>query len=243
MNDAPSQPGSEPGPVSDPNARTGPIDRRFTQRLLATAAGSDDPTYRALIDGLSGEDESLNSILEGVLSDPARLAAVRKSGLLDDVSNPGLERIVALTAEALGTHNAAISVIDRDRQVLIGSNIEDGHVQRSAPLAESICKFAVASGEPLIVDDTTTHPLLADHPKVIDGTVRAYAGILLADGEGHAIGTLCTWDIRPRRWTSGQIQILNDLAQVVRAKVFHDLPDEFNQHSSIYSTGKRRRRL
>ncbi len=242
VNDA-SPPGSEPGTAPDPNSRTGPIDRRFTQRLLATAAGSEDPTYRALIDGLGGENETLNSILEEVLSDPARLAAVRKTGLLDDVSNPALERIVALTAEALGTHNAAISVIDRDRQILIGSKLEDDSVSRSAPLGESICKFAVASGEPLIVDDTTTHPLLADHPKVTDGSVRAYAGILLADNEGHAIGTLCTWDIRPRRWTSGQVQILNDLAQVVRTKVFHDLPDEFNQNSSIYSTGKRRRRL
>ena len=77
--------------------------------------------------------------------------------------------------------------------------------------------------------------------------VIGYAGILLADSEGHAVGTLCTWDDNPRRWTSGQIQILNDLAQVVRTKVFGGLggeqPKPQQPASSIFATNRRRRRL
>jgi GAF domain-containing protein len=117
-------------------------------------------------------------------------------------------------------------VVGDDRQVLAGLTDAAEGVDRNASLEDSICKYAVASGEPLIIDDATKHPMLADHPKVVDGTVRSYAGILLADSDGNAIGTLCTWDGRPRRWTSGQIQILKDLAEVARSKVFIDLPTE-----------------
>ncbi|WP_431240586.1 GAF domain-containing protein [Mycolicibacterium aichiense] len=88
----------------------------------------------------------------------------------------------------------------------------------------SICKFTVASREPLVVDDTRAHPLLADHPAVREG-VQAYAGIPLIDGNGHVAGTLCTWDTRPRHWSSGQVQILNDLAAVARQRLLAEPRD------------------
>ena len=59
-----------------------------------------------------------------------------------------------------------------------------------APLEMSICKFTVASGEPLVVDDTRAHPLLADHPVVRNGAVLAYAGIPVDRQQG-----LCRWDV------------------------------------------------
>lgn len=199
------------------------------------------------MDGLSGQDKAIDAILEEVLADPARLAAVHATGLLDGTPKPILDQIVTLTAEAVGTRNAAVTVVTNERQVLAGCTNASQGVDRVAPLEDSICKFAIASGQPLIVDDATRHPLLSDHPKVLDGTVRAYAGILLADSAGHAVGTLCTWDDNPRRWTSGQIQILNDLAQVVRTKVFGRPAEEQAKpppsSPSIFATGRRRRRL
>ena len=190
------------------------------------AAGGDDPTFRALVEELCGEGGNIDTILGSALADPDRMAAVRATGLLDGEPNPILDRLVALTSEAIGTPSAAVSVVSDDRQVLAGLTNAAAGVDRNAPLEDSICKYAVASGEPLIVDDTSKHPMLANHPKVVDGTVRSYAGILLADSEGNAIGTLCAWDVRPRRWTSGQVQILKDLAEVARSKVFVDLPKE-----------------
>ncbi len=78
----------------------------------------------------------------------------------------------------------------------------------------------MASGEPLIVDDTSVHPLLADSPVVHDGSVRSYAGIPLTDRHGQVVGTLCAWDGQPRHWTGSQIQILEDLSTVIQAKIF-----------------------
>jgi GAF domain-containing protein len=91
---------------------------------------------------------------------------------------------------------------------------------RTRTLEQSICKYAVASGEPLIVDDTSVHPLLADSPVVHDGSVRSYAGIPLTDRHGQVVGTLCAWDGQPRHWTGSQIQILEDLSTVIQAKIF-----------------------
>lgn len=229
--------------VSPPGVLAGTlVDRDVIRRLLATADASDDPTFRALIEELCGENKTVESLLDSALSDPDRLAVVHATGLLEGRPNPALDRLVALTAEAIGTPSAAVSIVSNDRQVLAGLTNAAKGVNRSAPIEESICKYAVASGQPLIVDDATIHPLLANHPKVLDGTVRSYAGILLADGQGNIIGTLCAWDGHPRRWTSGQLQILKDLAEVVRSKVFIDLPTDSHRAPPARPSFQRRRR-
>ena len=49
--------------------------------------------------------------------------------------------------------------------------------------------------------------------------VIAYAGIPLIDAGGHALGTLCVIDSRPRHWTSEQVQLLGDLAASVVTEI------------------------
>ena len=70
------------------------------------------------------------------------------------------------------------------------------------------------------IDDITKHPLLADHPYALSGEIRAYAAFPLHDVGGNAVGTLSVWDTRPRRWTGGQVQILEDLSAAAHAKIF-----------------------
>ena len=43
----------------------------------------------------------------------------------------------------------------------------------------------------------------------------AYAGVPLIDAGGHALGTLCVIDSRPRKWSKSQVELLNDLAASV----------------------------
>jgi GAF domain-containing protein len=190
---------------------------------MARLAGSEnDPTVRAVVDMLSGEQGAIDSIVEDAVSDPERLEALERLGQHDDAPNPTLDRVAALVAEALGTRMAAVSIVYPDRQVLAGFNASDEEIPRVRPLEMSICKFVVASREPLVVDDTRAHPLLADHPVVRDGGVLAYAGVPLMDRKGYVVATLCTWDDRPRHWSSGQVQILNDLADVARRRLLAD---------------------
>ena len=40
------------------------------------------------------------------------------------------------------------------------------------------------------------------------------------DYEGHAIGTLCVFDNKPRLWGTGHVQILQDLADLTAERIF-----------------------
>ncbi|AQT81690.1 hypothetical protein B1R94_24225 [Mycolicibacterium litorale] len=189
--------------------------------MIARLVGVEhDQTVRAVVDQLSGEHSAVDSIIEDAVRDPDRLETLRRIGSYDDVRSPALDNIATLTAEALGTRAAAVSLVYPDRQVLAGSNAPENEVPRIRPLEMSICKYTVASREALVVDDTRAHPLLHDHPAVRDGGVLAYAGVPLLDTHGNVAGTLCTWDNRPRHWSSGQVQILADLADVALRRLF-----------------------
>ncbi|WP_163694986.1 GAF domain-containing protein [Mycolicibacterium sarraceniae] len=210
MNDTVPQPAGSAGH----GPRRG-VDRATGRHVIARLAGPDhDHTVRAVVDQLSGEQSAVDAIVDDAVSDPERLESLERLGRFDETRNPTLDRVAVLVAEALGTPMAAVSVVYPDRQVLAGSNTSDEAMPRVAPLAMSICKFTVASREALVVDGTGAHPMLWDHPAVVSGAVLADAGVPLIDSKEYVAGTLCTWDTRPRHWSSAQIQIqiLNDLA-------------------------------
>ncbi len=151
------------------------------------------------------------------VQDPERLAALRKTGLLDSAPDPSFDRHVRLAAEVLNAPIALVSLIDEDRQFLkstIGVE-EPAASERETPLSHSFCQHAVAQRTPLIVEDAREHPLLKHNPAVEEMGTVAYAGVPLIDAGGHALGTLCVIDSRPRKWSKSQVELLNDLAASV----------------------------
>ena len=196
------------------------IDNSASRRLIATAVGVASPAVRALADWLAANGEVLEAILDGSLSNPDRLEAVRGTGLLDGGPHAAIDSIAQMTAEAIGTPFASVSLVLNDRQVVVGCNVGEGAYPRSGTLDLSLSKYIVASAEPLIVNDAKLHPLLADHPAVRAGVLRAFAGIPLADGRGNVVGTLSVWDSDRHHWTIGQVQLLNDLTDVAAASIF-----------------------
>lgn len=85
---------------------------------------------------------------------------------------------------------------------------------------QSIDKYTVADGNPLVLEDARSDAVFMKHPVVRSGAVAAYLGIPLMSRGGHAIGTLCVYDDKPRQWGTGHIQILSDLAQVAAERLF-----------------------
>lgn len=156
------------------------------------------------------------------LDDPERLRVLHDLQLLDRESEPAYDRIVEIAAQALAVPAAAISLVDHDRQFLTsGFGLPpELAATRQTPLDRSICKTAVQTGEPLIVEDARLHPILKSHLAVVEDGLVAYAGIPLTDNEGHSVGTLCAWDSQPRQWSSGHVQILHDLTDAVRRRMF-----------------------
>jgi hypothetical protein len=159
---------------------------------------------------------------QAVLNDPARLRVLYDTGLLDGTPEAAYDRIVQMAADALAVPTAAVSLVDRDRQFLANAVGLTGElaVTRQTSIEDSVCQYAVMAGEPLIVEDARVHPILKDHPTVTGGFLNAYAGMPLTNSDGLTIGTLCVWDVNPRQWSTGHIEILRDLANLVRERVF-----------------------
>ena len=80
------------------------------------------------------------------VQDPERLAALRKTGLLDSAPDPSFDRHVRLAAEVLNAPIALVSLIDEDRQFLKSSiGVEEPAAsERETPLSHSFCQHAVA---------------------------------------------------------------------------------------------------
>jgi hypothetical protein len=159
--------------------------------------------------------------LQAAVRDPARVEALHATGLLDGVPEPAFDRLAALAARVLDAPVALVSLVDADRQVFkscLGLP-EPWGSRRETPLTHSFCQHAVARREPLIVEDAREDPILRDNLAIRDLGVVAYAGIPLIDEDGHALGTLCVIDDRPRHWTPDQVRLLRDVAASVMTEI------------------------
>ena len=150
--------------------------------------------------------------------EPARLGAVRDLHLLDTPPEERFDRIVRVASSAIGVPMSVVSLIDADRQWFTARvGIDSCETPRSA----SFCAHAILEPSGLfVVTDAETDPRLADNPLVVDGPrIRSYAGRVLHDSTGQAIGTLAVADREPREFTDAQLSLLDDLAAMVEREI------------------------
>jgi GAF domain-containing protein len=171
--------------------------------------------------GADGERRRVLLAVAAAVRDPARLEALRATGLLDSPPEPGFDRHARLAAQMMDTPVALVSLVDEERQFFKSclGVAEPWASDRETPLSHSFCQHAVAAREPLVVDDAREHPVLRDNPAIRDMGAIAYAGVPLIDPEGYALGTLCVIDSRPRQWSSEQVALLGDLAASVVSEI------------------------
>jgi GAF domain-containing protein len=178
----------------------------------------------ALADGTQVIGEGRRQALldaAAAVSDPERLEAVLATNLLDSDVMPSFDRLARLASHVLHAPVALVSLVASDRQFFMSclGLPEPWGSRRESPLSHSFCQHAVASREPLLVDDAREHELLRDNLAIRDMGVIAYAGIPLIDSDGHALGTLCVIDSQPRHWTTHQVQLLSDIAASVVTEI------------------------
>lgn len=156
-----------------------------------------------------------------IIANPDRLAALRSLRLLDTPSDPAFDRLTRLASRVLNAPISIVSLVDENRQFL-KSQVGVGDrwaASREMPLDYSYCQHAVATGTPLIVEDSRTHPLLSDNLATLEDGIVAYAGIPLVTSEGEALGSFCVIDKQPRKWTDEEIDILTELSRLVMTEV------------------------
>ena len=151
--------------------------------------------------------------------DEARLREIVELDLLAPGVDDILQATVAEAAGRLGLPQAMVTVVLDQAQFFAAHHGLDGWQleSRGTPVEWSFCALAVASGEPFVVEDATTHPLTRDNPLVAHEGIRCYAGIPLVSSRGHALGTLCVIGKAPHTFSDADLDVLRDLAaQAVR---------------------------
>jgi PAS domain S-box-containing protein len=143
----------------------------------------------------------------------ARVEALRGLGLLDTPAEERFDRITRLTSALLDMPIALVSLIDLDRNFIKACV---GLSATEVPLSTSFCAVAVASDQPLVVQDARLDPRFAHFATVVgDPNIRFYAGHPVRTSTGIAVGTLCVADTRPRTLAEPQLAQLADLASIV----------------------------
>ncbi len=155
------------------------------------------------------------------IRDPARLEALRRTGLLDTPPEEVFERLTRLVCRLLGVPVALVSLVEADRQFFksaVGLP-QPWALHRGTPLSHSFCQHVVSSGAPLMVQDASRHPLVCDNLAVPELGVMAYLGMPLATADGHVLGALCAIDTQPRTWRPEDAAALRDLAAMAVSEI------------------------
>ena len=146
-----------------------------------------------------------------------RLVALRDYLALDVLSDPVFARLAGLMTQLFGARLSAISLIDRDRQLVKASQ---GLEIREIPRGLSFCAHTILSSEVLVVPDALRDPRFREIPLVNEQPwVRFYAGAPLRSADGVNLGSICLMDTVPRQMRAAQRSALQDLAGVVMEEI------------------------
>lgn len=137
----------------------------------------------------------------------ASTAARALSGVPDEYFNGLCER----ERNRAGTTGAYVSFVSDRRQYLVGADgLPDGAQDpQGMALAKSFSVFVLASGQPMVVDDTHAHPELEACASAADSA--AWVGVPIRFEE-EAIGTVGLLDLQPRDWPLSVLGPLRDAA-------------------------------
>ncbi|MET8291618.1 GAF domain-containing SpoIIE family protein phosphatase [Streptomyces sp. NPDC048448] len=156
--------------------------------------------------------------LPTALSDPARLAAVAATGLLDTGPEPEFESLARLAASVTGCGRAFITLVDDRRSfwkscVGVDATRTD---ERQNRVRESFCYFLVGlEGDSFAVEDAALDPRTRDHPSVAPMKIGAWAGHPILGPGGEVLGSMCVMDENPRVWQPQELAVLETMARSV----------------------------
>jgi PAS domain S-box-containing protein len=164
------------------------------------------------------------------LTDPARLAALAETGLLDSAPEEVFDRLTRLVVRTLGAGASTLTLLDGERQFFKSAAGPDMPPIRQTPMEHSLCRHTAGAGAAMAVPDTLEDACMRDNPSVTRLGVRAYAGVPLVTSDGHALGTLCALHMSPRAWSADDMATLADLAQIAVAEIERRRAGERPEH-------------
>jgi GAF domain-containing protein len=151
-------------------------------------------------------------------NEAARVDSLRSYQILDTPSESTFDELVHLVAYVCKTPVSLVTLVDDQRQWFKAAV---GIAARETHRDISFCAHAILDPrEMLEVQDTHNDERFNTNPFVVsEPFVRFYAGVPLVSPEGHALGTLCTLDNRPRTLDDEQRRALRAIANTVSTQL------------------------
>ena len=145
--------------------------------------------------------------------DPLRLAELRRQLILDSSNEKAYDDITKLMSESLDVPIAMINFMDFNRN---WSKSSVGFPMPELPVEASFCEsFFNSDKDVIVVPDTLQSEQFSQHPLVTgEPHIRFYASARLVVN-GHTLGTLCAFDMRPRHLLPEQIDHLKAMTLAV----------------------------
>lgn len=152
------------------------------------------------------------------VDEPARLAALYATQLLDAGTNQNFDRVTRLAASLFDVPICLVSLVDADRQ-WFGSRW--GLEALETPRCDAFCAHAILDSTVFVVENALDDVRFSDNPLVTGPPdIRFYAGAPIASADGHRLGTLCIIDSQPRSFHAENRAALRDLADLVERELY-----------------------
>jgi GAF domain-containing protein len=166
------------------------------------------------------EGAMADDALTGVLADRERLRSLQRV-CVGAEPDDAFDRFASLVRRLLGVPVALVSLVDDQHQYFPGQVglPEPWGTKRETPLTHSFCQYVVIEGRSKVFPDARIYAQVRDNLAIPDLGVVAYAGVPLTDADGRVLGSLCAIDTEPRAWTTTELEVLNDLAEVCASEL------------------------
>jgi GAF domain-containing protein len=146
-----------------------------------------------------------------------RFDALRRLLILDTPPEQRFDKVVNFASQEFNVPICLISLIDQDRQWFKARvGLEVCETARDI----SFCGHAILHDDIMVVEDARVDERFIDNPLVLgDPFIRFYAGAPLVLPDGHAVGTLCLIDTRPRKLDDMDLYIMATLRDLLVAEL------------------------
>ncbi|RKS97526.1 response regulator [Chryseobacterium defluvii] len=132
--------------------------------------------------------------------------------LLNLGKDPQLDVFAEVACLVCNCSASLIAMMERDTQTIqscVGLPVD--FVDRE----NTICQYSIATGEVLVINDTSLDERSCYNQMMKDAGVRFYAGVPLKDDEGYVLGTLCVIDFEPKTISDEQLGMLIKIGEAV----------------------------
>ncbi|MEM7516746.1 MAG: EAL domain-containing protein, partial [Planctomycetota bacterium] len=151
------------------------------------------------------------------LNERERQAELDSLHVLGTESEWRFDRFTSLAASLFDVPMAVVSLVDRDRQWFkSGHGLEACETTRDV----SFCGHTIQENEVMIIPDAAKDERFTGNPLVTgELNIQSYAGAILRGPRGHAVGTLCILDTKPREYSTFEIKKLTEMAVLVQEEL------------------------